>query len=306
MENNVNQEDIAPIDVSNVGLENLIYIIREKQIMIDSDLAKLYQVEVRVLNQAVKRNIKRFPEEFMFQLTDDENENLKSQFVTSSSKSTHGGRRNNYYAFTEQGIAMLSSVLKSDVAIQVSINIMNAFVKMRRYMLNNEIIVNRLNGIELKHLEYKKEAENKFDEIFKYMGKNEEFKQGIFFKGETWDAYELIIDFIGRAKSSIVLIDNYVDEKTLSMLSKKRTGVNVKIITGPNSRLSTQDISRFNSQYPNLKYTTSRDFHDRFMILDNTTVYHIGASIKDAGKKCFAISKIEDERIIEDLLNRTE
>lgn len=306
MEKNVNKESVSPTEVDNVKLESLIYSIQGKQIMIDSDLAKLYQVEVKVLNQAVKRNNKRFPKEFMFQLTDAENEDLKSQIVTSSLESSHGGRRNNYYAFTEQGIAMLSSVLRSDVAIQVSISIMNAFVEMRRYMLNSEMIVNRLNGIELKQLEHKKEADHKFDEIFKYMGRNEDFRQGIFFKGETWDAYDLIVDFIGKAKSSIILVDNYVDVNTLSMLSKKATGVDVKIITGQISRLSSQDISRFNSQYPNLKLVISRDFHDRFMILDNTIVYHIGASIKDVGKKCFAISKIEDEKIIKDLLSRSK
>lgn len=218
------------VEVVQPAIEKLIYVIRDKQVMIDSDLAMLYHVETKRLNEAVKRNIARFPEEFRFQLTEKETESLRSQIATSMKSNgdneKKGGRRYLPYAFTEQGIAMLSAVLRSDVAIQVSINIMNAFVEMRRFIANNALLFERISTVELKQLEYQKKTDEKLEQIFEYIADHEESNQKV--------------------------------------------------------------------------------FHDRFLILDRKTAYHIGASLKDAGKKCFGINLIEDAGIIRDILQRLE
>ena len=290
------------INVSN--LKSLIYVIRDFPVMIDSDLAILYQVETGALNRAVKRNIKRFPEEFCFQLTNDENQNLKSQNVTSSSTDTHGGRRTNAYAFTEQGIAMLSAILRSDIAINVSINIMKAFVEMRHFISNNALLFEKISDVELKQLEYQKKTDHKLDIIFNHISTNEENHQKIFFDGQIYDAFSFIIELIEKASNDIKLIDNYVDIDTLNILRRKSPGVTVTIYTYSNTKLSSTDINTFNSQYPTLIINHTQNFHDRFLIIDNTIVYHIGASLKDAGKKCFAISLMEDNNLAQNIINR--
>jgi phage regulator Rha-like protein len=296
---------------SNVGLmlsseniRSLVYLIRNKQVMLDNDLAMLYQIETKVLNQAVKRNIKRFPEEFCFQLTNDENKNLKSQNVTSSSTDTHGGRRKTPYAFTEQGIAMLSAVLRSDVAINVSINIMKAFVEMRHFISNNALLFEKISNIELKQLEYQKKTDHKLDVIFNHISANGESNQKIFFNGQIYDAFSFIVELIEKANNDIKLIDNYVDIDTLNLLRRKMPGVTATIYTYSNTTLSNTDISTFNSQYPTLIINYTQNFHDRFLIIDNSIVYHIGASIKDAGKKCFAISLMEDTNLAQNILDK--
>ena len=283
-------------------IRELIYVIRGQQVLLDRDLAALYGVDTKVFNQAVKRNIERFPVEFRFQLTQEEYESLRSQIVTS--KEGRGGRRYMPYAFTEQGVAMLSAVLRSDTAIQVSIRIINAFVEMRHFIANNAALFERISAVELKQLEYQKQTDEKFDKVFEYIDDHIESEQKIFFNGQIYDAFELLISLIRKASKKIVLIDGYVDIGTLNILAKKNEGVDVTIYTFSNTRLSQVDIATFNAQYPDLKVKYMTAFHDRFLILDDAIGYHIGASIKDAGKKCFAITRIQDEQTIQDILNR--
>ena len=296
------------VDSTEENIENLIHYVRGQQVMIDSDLALLYNVETKRLNESVKRNAKRFPNNFCFQLTEDEYADLRSQIATSNTENTSskGGRRYLPYVFTEQGIAMLSAVLRSDEAIQVSVNIMNAFVKMRRFLAENALMFDKLNSLELKQLEYQKESNEKFNQIFAYISEHEEVGQKILFEGQIYDAFSLLVSLVGKAEQSIVLIDNYVDVGTLNILAKKKDGVDVTIYTVRRTRLASQDIANFNSQYPTLTVNYTGVFHDRFLVIDEETAYHIGASIKDAGKKCFGISRIEDVGIISDILQRLE
>ena len=297
-------ENIAPITV-----QKLIYFIRGQQVMLDSDLAELYQVETKRLNEAVKRNIKRFPQEFRFQLTEDEEDSLRSQFATSKEVDVikgKGGRRYTPYVFTEQGIAMLSAVLRSEVAVEVSINIMKTFVEMRKYMANTSLLYDRMNAIEERQITYQNETNEKFDKVFAYISDHEESQQKIFFDGQIYDAFSLLIDLVGSATKSIVLVDNYVDVGTLNILSKKKENVAVTIYTVKKTRLSEKDVETFNQQYPKLEVNYTGVFHDRFLIIDDERAYHIGASLKDAGKKCFAISLLNDSGVIYDILQRLD
>ena len=293
-------EDKNLVIIDNREIQNMIYTIRDKQVMIDSDLATLYQVTTKRLNEQVRRNKNRFPSEFMFRLTAEEYEHLRSQNATSSEDNAHGGRRYIPYAFTEQGISMLSAVLKSDVAVEVSIKIMNSFVEMRRFLLSNKEMFARLDRVELKQLE----TDKKLEEVFNYIATNTEVKQNVFFDGQIYDAFSFIVERVKKAKKEIILIDNYVDVNTLNILCKKNKGVDVVITTAGKGSLSTKDITKFNAQYPKLLVKTTTDFHDRFLIVDKTDVYHIGASIKDAGKKSFGITKIEDKDLIMGLVNK--
>ena len=304
----VNKEsDVVKYETENI--KNLIYTIRGKQVMLDSDVAMLYHYETKKINQTVKRNIERFPQKFCFQLTEDDIENLRSQIVTSSlKKENYGGRRYLPYAFTEQGIAMLSGLLKNEIAVQVSIYIMDAFVEMRKFIATNGQVFERLTNVEYKILEQNKmltEHEKKFEKVFDELQKNEKigFKQSIFFDGQIFDAYSLIIDIIKQAKQKILIIDNYIDDSILKMLSKKNKDVEVVILTTQNSNIRKLDIQKFNKQYPVLKLAYTNKFHDRFIVIDNKELYHIGASLKDLGKKCFAISKIEDDEYIDKISN---
>ena len=293
--------DIIPVIAETKDIKSLIYVVRGQQVMMDSDLAMLYQVDTKVFNQAVSRNIKRFPENFRFQLTKEEFDALRSQVATSNGR---GGRRYRPYMFTEQGIAMLSGVLRSDVAIQVSIRIMNTFVEMRRFIANNALLFEKVSDIELKQLEYQKSTDEKFDKVFKYIEDHAESEQKIFFDGQIYDAFSLITSIIQKAQKEIILIDSYVDIDTLNILAKKNAGVDVKIYTYASAQLTNRDAANFNAQYPTLTVKKTQVFHDRFIILDGRTAYHIGASIKDAGKKCFGISLLEDPGMVTDLLNR--
>ena len=304
----VNKEsDVEKYETEKI--KNLIYTIRGKQVMLDSDVAMLYRYPTKRINEAVRRNIERFPENFCFKLTEIEAENLRSQFATSSlEKENYGGRRYLPYVFTEQGIAMLSGLLKNDIAIQVSINIMNAFVEMRKFIATNGQVFERLTSIEYRVLEQNKmltEHEKKFEKVFDELQKNEkiEFKQSIFFDGQIYDAYSLIIDIIKKAKQKILIIDNYINDSILKMLSKKNKDVEVVILTSQKCNLNKLDINKFNKQYPILKVAITNKFHDRFIIIDKKELYHIGASLKDLGKKCFAISRIEDDEYIEKISN---
>jgi hypothetical protein len=286
-------------------IKNLIHLVQNQQVMLDSDLATLYQVETGALNRAVKRNIERFPTDFCFQLTVDEYENLKCQTgIASSDGGQYGGRRTLPYVFTEQGISMLASVLRSKVAVDVSIGIMRAFVEMRRFIVSNSLLFEQITNVKLKLLEYEKKTDAKLGEIFEYINDRKEHNQKIFFDGQIYDAFSIIANLIQKANTSIILIDGYVDGITLDLLSKKKHGVSVTLYTNANVRFTKAEISAFNEQYPSLNVKHTNIFHDRFLILDNSSAYHIGASIKDAGKKCFALNLIEDIAIINDILQK--
>ena len=297
------EKSLVSAVMNETDLRSLVYVIRGQQVMLDSDLAALYQVETKVFNQAVSRNIERFPENFRFQLTAEEYVALRSQLVTSNGR---GGRRYLPYAFTEQGIAMLSGVLRSDVAVQMSIRIMNTFVEMRRFIANNALLFERISNIELKQLEYQKSTDERFDKVFRYIDDHAESQQKIFFDGQIYDAFSLLVSLIQKAEREIALIDGYVDVNTLNLLAKKQPNVRVKCYTYASARLTNQDVAQFNAQYPTLEVTRTQAFHDRFLILDGTIAYHIGASLKDAGKKCLGISLLEEPQLTADLLNRLQ
>ena len=264
--------------------------------MLDSDLAELYQVETRVLNQAVKRNIERFPDKFRFQLAEDDFLNLKSQTVISSSE--HGGRRKLPFVFTEQGVSMLSSVLRSETAIKVSILIIDAFVEMRRFLFENANLFNRLDNIEKKQLNYQIKSNKKFEQIFKAIeDKSIKPKQGIFYDGQIFDAYVFVAGLIKSAKNSILLIDNYVDESVLQLFTKRSKNVHATIYTKKISRQLTLDLKKHNEQYPSIEIKEFTKAHDRFLIIDQKELYHFGASLKDLGKKWFAFSKMDMEAL---------
>lgn len=304
-------------------IENRIYSIRGVQVMIDSDLAEMYGVETKQINRSVKRNEERFPDKFMFQLSDKEWDSLKQQLSASkrdelqklqpenqnndlnlkyqfgTSSLGHGGRRKLPFAFTEQGVAMLSAVLRSETAVQVSLQIMDAFVEMRKILLNNAGLLQRVEKIEKKLIA----SDANFERVFNALeSKNLNPTQNVFFDGQIYDAYSFIIELIVRAEKEIILIDNYVDNSVLDMLSKKKKAVNVRIITHSKSKLLEMDVQKFNQQYPNLHLDFSDKFHDRFLIIDNKELYHIGASLKDLGKKCFAFSLMEDKQILSNML----
>ena len=282
------------------NVESLIRVIRGQQVMLDRDLAELYGVETRRLNEQVKRNIERFPEDFMFQLTSNEFDNLKSQIAISS----WGGVRKLPYAFTEQGVAMLSGVLKSSTAVEANIRIMRAFVSMRHFMVNNAAIFQRLETIEFNQLEsnkvqtkilaHQEVQDHRIDEIFRRLDEGMyKPKQGIFFDNQIYDAYSFVSELVKSAKQRIILIDNYVDETVLTLLDKRGENVSATIYTQQISRQLRLDVDRHNSQYPPIEVDVFRRSHDRFLCIDDT-VYHVGASIKDLGKKWFAFSKMED------------
>ncbi|MDD5929417.1 MAG: ORF6N domain-containing protein [Spirochaetales bacterium] len=321
-------------EISILQIEKKIFVIRGVQVMIDRDIAELYGVETRRLNEQVKRNIERFPEEFMFQLTREEIDFLKSQivisrepdsvmsqFVTSPKTNSvmsqiatsrnnmftgqEGGTRKLPFAFTEQGCAMLSSVLRSETAVQVSIQIMKAFVSMRHFVQSNSQIFAELKSIREHQLDtdiHLKESDKRIDQLFTLMDKyNINDTQGIFFQGQIFDAYAKFESFIQSAQKEIILIDNYVDLSVLQRFAKKKKGVNIIIYTDPKTKLTAQDIQTFNAQYPTITLNHTTKMHDRFMIIDNKVLYHIGASLKDLGKKCFAF-EILDSSFVSDIL----
>lgn len=282
---------------TNMDIKSKIYTIRDKQVMLDRDLAELYDVETKVFNQAVKRNIERFPDNFRFQLTQEEYEILRSQFVTLRLDSENTwGKHTKYlpYVFTEQGVSMLSAVLKSKTAIDISIKIINSFVNMRKLISSNNFYIEQLKNIEKRQLSYEIKSDENFDKIFKALEeKNPIQSQGIFYNGQIFDAHNFVSDLIRGAKSNIMLIDNYVDDSTLLLFSKNQN-IDVTIYTDTFTKALKLDLEKYNKQYKDISIETNKKFHDRFLIIDNKDVYHIGASLKDLGKKTFAFSKLED------------
>jgi hypothetical protein len=277
------------LSASNETIKDKIYNIRGLQVMIDYDLANLYSVKTKRLNEQVKRNKDRFPNNFMFQLKKEERDRLvaKCDHLESLKFSTSMP-----YVFTEQGIAMLSSVLNSENAVRISIQIMNAFVAMRKFIASNALIFQRLDKHDQKFLEY----DGKFEKIFDALESKELIPQkGIFFEGQIFDAYKFISDIIRSAKKSIVLVDNFVDDSVLTLFSKRNENVEAIIFTKEISKKLSLDLERYNSQYPYIEIKEFKSSHDRFLIVDGKEVYHIGASLKDIGKKWFAFSKFDKE-----------
>ena len=280
-----------------INIENKILVIRGQQVMLDRDLAELYGVETGRLNEAVKRNIERFPDYFCFQLNQTEFGNWKSQFAISNSVKM--GLRKKPYAFTEQGVAMLSAVLRSEMAIKVSIDIMNAFVAMRHYLHRNADLINRVNSIENKIDTKIIEYDENFSKIFKVIDFGPvPINQGVFVQGQIYDAYTKFQELIQKAKKEIILIDNYIDLTVLDRLTVKSPGVDVIIYTQPKTPIKKLDITQFNAQYPTLTIKNTTSMHDRFLIIDRTEIYHIGASLKDLGKKCFGFTRLEEAQLM--------
>lgn len=270
-------------------IQNLILSIHGTQVMIDRDLAELYQVPTKRLNEQVKRNIDRFPKPFRFQLSNKE----KNELVANCDRFEnlkHSSVRP--YVFTEQGVAMLSSILRSETAVKVSIQIIDAFVGMRKFISQNAGIFQRLENVELKQLEADKNFKKLFDAL---QSKDLEPKQGIFFDGQIFDAYKFVSGLIRKANKSILLIDNYIDETVLDLLTKKKKNVAATIFTNKITKAMLLDVEKFNSQYPTLELKKFTKAHDRFLIIDDKHVYHFGASLKDLGKKWFAFSKFDKE-----------
>lgn len=273
----------------NVEIVNMIYEIRGQHVMLDSDLAKLYQCKngTKSINLAVKRHINRFPERFMFQLKEDEVKSLRFQVETANNKT-----RTLPYVFTEQGVAMLSAILRTEVAEEISIAIMDAFVLMKKYISSNLLEQKYINNQVMKNTEDIKLLQ----ESFKEFDKKKELNT-MFFEGQFYDAYSLLIDVLNTATKNIIIIDNYIDKKFLDICSKIK--VNIIIYT---NKIDKTDLEKYNKQYNNINVRISNKYHDRFIILDNKILYHCGASFKDLGKKCFCISKIENDRILNELL----
>ncbi len=274
----------------DIKIENMIYEIRGKQVILDRDLAKLYEVETKVLMQSVKRNIERFPENFMFQLSSLEFDNWRSQFVTSNNDKI--GLRRAPYAFTEQGVAMLSGLLRSKIAIATSIKIIETFVKIRKYISNNLIEQKYINELVIKD-------SKRIDLIESMLSEFKEKTNHLFFKGQVYDAYSLLMNIFNEAKKEIIIIDNYVNKNILDIISKTR-----KEITIITNKYNNHDYEMYKMQYKNVKLVINNTFHDRFIIIDRKVLYHSGASFKDLGNKCFEISKIEDISILNSLLKK--
>jgi hypothetical protein len=292
-------------------IKTKIYTIRGLQVMLDRDLAELYDVEAKRLNEQVKRNSDRFPLNFMFQLTEEEHQNLMFQNGTSSLRSQNvtldtqdslrsqnatlengRGKHRKYlpYVFTEQGVAMLSAVLRSHSAVQMSIHIINAFVEMRKFISNNALIFQRLDSLEQKQFK----TDDKVEAILNAIeDKSIKPKQGIFYDGQVYDAYVFISDLIKSADESIVLIDNYIDDTVLTLLSKREAKVKATIYTKNITKQLELDLQKHNAQYPTIELKKFDSSHDRFLIIDAKKVYHVGASLKDLGKKWFAFSKFD-------------
>jgi hypothetical protein len=297
------------------NIQDRIYTLRGVQVMLDADLAVLYNVEIRALNQAVKRNRERFSKRFCFQLTVEEDERLSSQFVTLKiggaltsqivtlekdgvSRSqiatieTKRGKHRKYlpYAFTEQGVAMLSAVLRSETAVKMSIQIIDAFVAMRHFMLANAQLFQRLDTLELKQLD----TDIKMERVLKALESGEvRPKQGIFYDGQVFDAYNFVSDLFKTANESLVIIDNYLDDSVLTLLTKRKKNVRVTLLSKNLTKALAQDVKKCNQQYPPMEIREFKNAHDRFIIIDGSEIYHFGASLKDLGKRWFAFSRMD-------------
>lgn len=288
-------KEIIVSSINKRDIKNKIYAIRNKQVMLDEDLARLYRVETKVLNQAFKRNLDRFPKEFCFQLTKFEHKSLRSQIVTLKNKV---GRKYLPYVFTEQGVAMLSAVLKSKTAIKVSIQIMTAFVQMRKYVNSHYQLYQKVKDIEKTQIIYGIKTDERFNQVFKAITANNIIPdQKIFFEGEVFDAYKFVSDIIRSAKNEIILIDNFIDDTVLSLFTKCNKDIKVTIYCKKTTQEMLLDLKKFNSQYLPIEIKEFKLSHDRFLVIDKYKIYHFGASLKDLGKKWFAVSLFNNQVI---------
>lgn len=285
----INMNELTIID--NQTIQDRIYTVRGEQVMVDRDLALLYGVETRRLNEQVKRNIERFPEEFMFQMTLDELENWKSQIATSNKEVM--GLRKLPYVFTEQGVSMLSAVLKGQTAVNTSIQIIKSFVNMRRFLQNNASLFTRIESIEKRQISYEIKTDTKIESVLNALeDKNKKPTQGIFYNGQIYDAYAFVNDLLKSAKSEVTLIDNYIDDTVFTLCSKYQN-LHFIIYTQTINKQLILDYDKYQKQYKNVAIKETKDFHDRFLILDSSEIYHIGASLKDLGNKVFAFNKMD-------------
>jgi len=290
--------NLAPLP----DIKSKIYTIRNLQVMLDSDLAELYQVQTKQLNKSVNRNIARFPEKFRFQLSKEEYETVlrfQNGTLKDNSSEDRRGQHRKYlpFVFTEQGVSMLSAVLRSDIAIEVSIKIIDTFIEMKRVISSNELLFQRFERIEQKLSVH----DDNFNQVFKALeNKQETQEEMIFYNGELFDAYQFIADIIRSAKQTIVLVDNYIDDKTLTLFTKNQN-IDVLIYTHTISKQLKLDLERYNAQYRPIVIKNFKNSHDRFLIIDKTVVYNIGASLKDLGKSMFAINKM-DTFTLEDII----
>ena len=287
--------------LNNKQIKDCIYSIRGQQVMLDSDIAIFFEVSTKSLNQQMKRNFERFPDDFCFQLTDDELSNLlRSQNVTSNAVSSK--RRYNPYAYTEHGIIALAGVLKSDVAAKMSVEIVREFIQMRKFILENGDVLLALAKLQNRQLEFENDTNHKFEEVFRLIERIDLPKTALFYNGEWYDSFNFIIDIIRKAKQSIILIDPYCDNKALSFFKYKNEGVKVSICNGPKSKLGKEELSRFESQYGSIEVKTMNDLHDRFLIIDEEECYDLGTSLNYAGKKFFVINKINKANVIKEII----
>ncbi|MBR2587568.1 ORF6N domain-containing protein [Candidatus Saccharibacteria bacterium] len=286
-----------------IDITGLIHPIRGRQVVLDCDIANLYKMRVSDVNRAAARNLARFPEDFRFQLTKDEYEDIKRQIGEAKA---FPKKRALPFVYTESGISMLSGVIHSDIAIKTSIQIMRSFVEMRRFVASNAAMFERISEMELKQLKYQKETDEKLEKLFETIDERdcEGPTQKIFFEGQIYDAYSFLVEMIQTAKREIILVDGYANINTLDILKNKRPGVKINLLTYPSSKLSLNEIKKFNQEYPGLQVYKTTAFHDRFLIFDEKKLYHIGASLKDAGKKTFAVSKLEEANETAILLDR--
>lgn len=283
------------VKINKTNIKDNIYVIRNKPVMLDENLALLYGVSTKRLNEQLKRNVKRFPKEFCFQLTKLEYKNLRSQIATFNSKV---GRKYLPYVFTEQGVAMLSAVLKSEIAIKVSIQIMNAFVQMRKYVNSHYELYQKVRQIEKDQIIYGIKTDERFDQVFKAItATNIIPKQKIFFNGEVFDAHKLVLDIIRSAKKEIILIDSFIDEGVLLLFTRRNKNVKVTICCKKITNEILIDLKKFNNQYEPIEIKEFKLSHDRFLIIDQSTIYHFGSSLKDLGKKWFAVSRFDSQVI---------
>jgi DNA replication protein DnaD len=275
--------------MENQTIENKIYTIRSLQVMLDRDLAELYDVETKRINEAVKNNVDKFEEDFFFELSDIEFNDLRSKLSTANFSKT----RTNPKVFTEQGVYMLATILKSKTASQTTVQIIRTFASMRKFLISNASIFQRLDTLETKQLQSKLESDNKFNQLFNAIEKNPPQQNHIFYNGQIFDAYLFVSDIIKSAKKSIKLIDNYIDESTFVLFTKRALHVEMSIYTSKIPNELQLDLEKHNAQYPKIVITKFDLSHDRFLIIDEKEIYHFGASLKDLGKKWFAVSKLD-------------
>ena len=297
------EKGIIPISTSAIG--GMIHVVRGQQVMLDSDLASLYGVETGQLNRAATRNKGRFPEDFRFRLTREEVGALRCQIGILAGQGREIGRTYLPWAYTEQGIAMLSSVLRSETAVRVSVQIMRAFVEMRRFLAANAQVFERVRELDVRQRLDQAKNDERFEKIFGCLEAREEPAQHLFFQGQMYDAFELLARLVGSAERSVVLVDGYVGLGTLNVLAKKRPGVAATVwASRRGDRLTAADVETFNEQYPTLEVRHTEAFHDRYLILDGEVGYHVGASVKDAGRKAFGVDRLGDAALVEAVLSQ--